>query len=1534
MANLVPPPKYSSFYLDPPMEKAPRLFAMDPVTLIINECNVIVLAMRRTYSWNSGSVASLLGSGDFFGGNEPFADLSSNLASAGQQRGGTLHGPKDNGGPLQQSFLRLRSILSETKDLSSVDSLTLLQPFMLTIESSSMSGTVTALALNTVSKLLHYKIVTCDSANFPFALVQLTTSLTHCRFEASDQNTDDSVLLKVIRLLETIVVSPLSSLLPNAVMSEIIHTCLSLACNKRRSEVLRRASEMAMISITIRVFQRVRELKPETSKGEEDIPANFAELNSEVIGGDSDDITMQSDIFDPSSAPDDVYRQPPARRLSHTVDLAPKSPRKPSSNDVHKPQLEEQFDIQCINEFLGFLISMISPSNQFEHMESSRVFALSLINTALEVSGDVIPQHPSLMALVADPVSKDVLQIMSSTDLPALLQAALRLFCSMVIILKPNLKSQNELTFNLLFDSILPQTTPGGPDLGPSVSVSLKFGTSKEIIIEHISFLWLRSPTFFTELFVDFDCDFEKSDLTSRFLEFLCTLALPEYANLTTDSVPPICLDGVRSFVAGVYERIKKEPLQHLPPSVEHEQILANKMRKKSFINCTELFNEKASRGVEALYNENFLKDPNDKKELAEFFFQKSTRLNKKVLGIYLSNPNNKDLLSEFMHMFDFSGLRVDEGLRIMLKAFRLPGESQQIERVVETFADAFVASQNSDDGGMSCLKEGEEPVVLDSSAVFLLSYSIIMLNTDLHNPQVKRHMDLDDYERNVSGAHSFPRWYLETMYNSIKDREIVMPEEHHGTEKWFDDVWHNLISSQSKYAREHSILNMDLSSLVISHFDKLIFETVADKILETLLEVISGAEDDVIITKVMSSIEKCAQICTHYNMDTRVNKLLEVLAKFTGLAKLGEGSGLPGDISPRSIIPTTQVKVAGEEANITVSDMAITFGRNYKAQLSFHVLFSMIKNSNTKISQSWDPVIKIILTLFENCLIEPNLFTEFQKLLKLPSLAKVKAQHESNTPRANEEFGFISSFSSFLRSYADDVPEPTHENIEHTKLTINLIKLVKVSSVFEAVSKRDASEMELFVATLLKNLPSFSEETLRFYESEIMFLFEVAVCFALIVNGQVVIKDVGQSLLKHFKDSHLSKNGEIRLMTYYFLLVRQSEEVKENEVQECIQDLLKIEPTTLKNLGESLILPLISLADNDSLHRNLIHSQSFWDLLKDLATNPANAEEVLTFVSSIIEKTPKDIAADNFVTLLGLLDEFSSLGAIYAHYEQGKLKDENEDDKKKAYEIVQFSKMSLTLTHDLGNCYCDQFDVLLQAFAHQCFNPCREVRVYAMQLLRTTLLCHSAETPENAAGIFDFVLFPLLAELEKELVLDTDKDGFHDTQLQVLSLLSKSFLALHDKLDGVLSETIWTGVLRAFKVFDQLNINSAKYKIFKEQSLEDMKNMILVLQNDFLRPSKTELWSSTWKELDVLFPTLKEEVTPQLQSQSESEPVVDDVASGLGPEVESLGKPFSEMTTESCDIPVESSDLPVEASEPTAEEDIPAEGDTAPTSE
>jgi brefeldin A-resistance guanine nucleotide exchange factor 1 len=64
----------------------------------------------------------------------------------------------------------------------------------------------------------------------------------------------------------------------------------------------------------------------------------------------------------------------------------------------------------------------------------------------------------------------------------------------------------------------------------------------------------------------------------------------------------------------------------------------------------------------------------------------------------------------------------IADAMREVLETFRLPGEAQQISRVTECFAEIYFSAK----------PEG----IKTQDAVYILSYSVLMLNTDLHNPQ------------------------------------------------------------------------------------------------------------------------------------------------------------------------------------------------------------------------------------------------------------------------------------------------------------------------------------------------------------------------------------------------------------------------------------------------------------------------------------------------------------------------------------------------------------------------------------------------------------------------------------------------------------------------------------------------------------------------------------------------------------------------------------------------------------------------------
>lgn len=64
-----------------------------------------------------------------------------------------------------------------------------------------------------------------------------------------------------------------------------------------------------------------------------------------------------------------------------------------------------------------------------------------------------------------------------------------------------------------------------------------------------------------------------------------------------------------------------------------------------------------------------------------------------------------------------------EAAIRQFLESFKLPGEAQKIIRILEAWSRQFY---------------GQEPGIFSSAdAVYILAISVIMLNTDKHNPAV-----------------------------------------------------------------------------------------------------------------------------------------------------------------------------------------------------------------------------------------------------------------------------------------------------------------------------------------------------------------------------------------------------------------------------------------------------------------------------------------------------------------------------------------------------------------------------------------------------------------------------------------------------------------------------------------------------------------------------------------------------------------------------------------------------------------------------
>ena len=78
---------------------------------------------------------------------------------------------------------------------------------------------------------------------------------------------------------------------------------------------------------------------------------------------------------------------------------------------------------------------------------------------------------------------------------------------------------------------------------------------------------------------------------------------------------------------------------------------------------------------------------------IVKFLQQENSGLSKFSIGQYLASPNamNQQVLTIFASRFDYKDSPIDEAIRRFLEKFRLPGEGDQIKRIIEKFSAAYM---------------------------------------------------------------------------------------------------------------------------------------------------------------------------------------------------------------------------------------------------------------------------------------------------------------------------------------------------------------------------------------------------------------------------------------------------------------------------------------------------------------------------------------------------------------------------------------------------------------------------------------------------------------------------------------------------------------------------------------------------------------------------------------------------------------------------------------------------------------------------
>ncbi|KAL6881533.1 hypothetical protein J3F83DRAFT_722627 [Trichoderma novae-zelandiae] len=1524
-ARSVPPATPSLHHEIPRMQyrSRPVSVAVEPVSLVESECIAITSAIQKHARSSHFSVSAILGGNPNtiqFGSPKrhstsrergvggPFRDDDHDAAASSRW---SFQGQRANGlqdSPMITGFSKLRHEITGVQNIHSFDALTLLAPFLFVIQEKGTAAPITILALGALRKFLAYGFISPESPRFALAMQSLSAAVTHCQFDISDSAQGEVVLLMILNLMEDMMSGPGGYILSDESVCDMMGRGLAICSQPRFSPVLRRTAEAVLVRMCQIIFEDIKHIEVEAGD-DSSVMDQLADQHMENVKMDT---TAGSAVAEPIvpiltrdgsplGAPDDG-----------DIEKAEEGPVVNPDNEENGESDTESLDLRpyslpSVRELFRVLVNFLDPNDR-HHTDTMRVVALRIIHVALEVSGSFIARHPALATIAKDQLCCYLFQLVRSDNM-AILQESLTVTGTLLATCRGVLKLQQELYLSYLVACLHPTIhIPREAGIDPSLyagipetpklvkpppsqtnsgratpvpvkdrqKLGLEGGARKpdarQAMVEALGVL-SRMPTFATELFVNYDCDEDRSDLCEDVIGLLSRNALPDSATWSTTSVPPLCLDALLRFIQFMAERLNDVPVYANFP--DPEELRERRRRKRTIIIGTSKFNEKPKLGLSYLEANNIITNVEDPVSVAKFL-KGTSRISKAVLGDFLSKKGNEAILAAFMDLFDFSGKRIDQALRLLLESFRLPGEAPLIASVVESFSEKYC----------DCNTLSEE--VANKDAVFILTYAIIILNTDQHNPNVKdiKRMTLNDFSRNLRGQNNgqdFSAEYLRDIYETIKSNEIILPDEH-DNQHAFDYAWRELLLKSETAG--------NLFSCDTNIYDGDMFAATWRPVVSALSYVFMSATDDAVFARIVTGFDECARIATKYGNVEALDQIVYCLSRITTLA-----TRVPFNTSLN-----TEVQVG--DGSVMVSELAVKLGRDFRAQLAVLVLFRVVNGSEALIHNGWKHIIQIWTHLFLNSLAPPLSSTDLPTL-PIPAIPLQTPSQVIDRAARSNDVGFFSAFTSYISSYAaDDPPEPSDEELESTLCTVDCINSCNIDKVLNNISKLPPARIDILVQALLEQLPQDDHPAvigvkqdsvtvvppngpvpstgLPSYDPTTPFILELCTILT-IRDGEVApttAKQVLDAIHGVLRDHSQWHGITVSRAAFYGLMILKSGYDHDFVNVPIFLHTISSLPQDLVLKTADIILSGLSICTRDPgpLRSEMMTSPDFWVILRVVAGDANAAAQIFDILERSTTGTPPAIMADNYEAAISLLNHFASaadpLAARDSKSPEATRNDvETQVTARGCQAVNTLYGMTARIPQLMQQSHLESSEAwsaywlpILQALTTQCTNSCRDVRQLAFSALQRSLLSPelTCSDPKEWTAIFSKVLFPLIFRLLKPEVYSSDRDGMSEMRVQVASLLCKVFLqymVLLSEWDGMLD--LW---IKIIEIMDRL-MNSGQGDSLAEAVRENLKNVVLFMATSGYLvspdkdPSRKKLWDETWERVNRFLPDLRNDI-------------------------------------------------------------------------
>ncbi|KAL6762500.1 hypothetical protein V8C86DRAFT_3130845 [Haematococcus lacustris] len=859
----------------------------------------------------------------------------------------------------------LRADIFKQKSWRDVDPMLYLKPLLLLIKTPDISGPVTGAAAVALQHILRSDLITLQTVNAEASINQVVEDATQCRFESTynpDDNRqhhskDELVLLNIIQGGPAS--SSASRRAPAALQSMPGGQVLTTAVECQ-------AGILINDEVLCKAFQASFMLGDPVTKPKE---------YGEIIG---------------------VYSRQACGRM---VRLLFGRLANVSANSEAAAMSPDQLRIQCCHgvkaaaDVLDFLVGLLAVKDSnglaasvksHEGSEAALLFAFEMVHLALVSLGPELAAYPELLSMV----HCEVLAAMCQASVVASSPAASTAVAQVVLALYTFVGAQSIGQLEVVLQRVLFKLADG-----QGVSGAEQQQAALEGLLDII-----HAPGFLHDMFVNCDCRLERSDLFSQLCTLLCRIALPGIKG-GVGPLQAIACDGLASMLVTLAADVKAGPgltlaevdlpffidvwtplvkgqplqvgsaLEALSPAAQGEDSEGRKQIRSALFErglkrkvalAVDHFNIDYKKGLQFLQGNRLLPllvgspiaarmpasdlasaraEALPEEELASVlgcFLHACPGLSKGPIGEMLGEPDSFyiKVLNAYTECFQFQDLKFDAAIRLFLESFRLPGEAQKIDRIINSFGNHFYA-----------LNQG---VFNNADAAYVLAYSVIMLNTDQHNSQVKKKMTQTAFVSNlrgVNGGESFPEEFLNDIYMSIKETPLRMSDS-----SSIEVTEQQLVAlhQMSRTPRGQMVHAEPGSHLLSPAMAQLLLEPA----IVALGALVDAASDPGVVSSALTGLQACCSLAAHHFEEQRTEMLDSVVAQ---LARS------PMQLAYLSPLPAYNAASNGDSRR---PDMVL--GRSKKMCAVTATIASIAAQHGDWLSSGWCDITELVVVLYQ----------------------------------------------------------------------------------------------------------------------------------------------------------------------------------------------------------------------------------------------------------------------------------------------------------------------------------------------------------------------------------------------------------------------------------------------------------------------------------------------------------------------------------------------------------------------------------------